>query len=120
MTTPATFDLPVEHHFGGGVCIKSIRVSAGEVVVQHRHNYDHLSYLVHGTVDVAVDGVVSSHTGPCALTIEAGKHHGVRAVTDAIWLCIHATEVADPEHIDEVLVAPADMGEVHRVFEVLS
>lgn len=99
------------HHFGGGVYAKEMLVPAGMVVVQHMHNHDHLSVLVRGSVVMSVDGVEVSYDAPAILRIQAGKHHGVRALTDVLWLCIHATEETDPAHVDEVLIAPGSSQE---------
>ena len=83
------------HHFGGGVYAKETHIPAGLILVQHKHNYDHLSILASGTVVLDVDGVQSELTGPQCLTIKAGIHHGVRAVTDVHWYCIHSAHVED-------------------------
>ncbi|WGT64799.1 hypothetical protein [Variovorax paradoxus] len=99
-------DLGIAHHFGGGVYAKEAHVAAGQILVQHMHEHAHLSILAAGTVEVLVDGMRSVVAGPACLTIEAGKHHGIRALTDAVWFCIHATACTDPSQVDEVLIAP--------------
>ncbi|WP_157627248.1 hypothetical protein [Variovorax boronicumulans] len=100
--------LGVVHHFGGGVYAKETVVPAGFVLVQHKHEHDHLSVLASGTVELLVDGVRSEMTGPACITIAAGKHHGVKALTDVVWYCIHATDCTDPEQADKVLIVPSD------------
>ena len=95
----------IAHHFGGGVYAKETHVNAGQILVQHKHEHAHLSVLASGAVEVLVDGVRSVLTGPACLTIEAGKHHGIRALTDAVWFCIHATDCTDEGLVDEVLIA---------------
>lgn len=95
----------IEHHFSSGVYAKETRIPAGLALVQHKHAFDHLSILASGTVELSVDGVTREVTGPACLTIEAGKHHGVKALTDAVWYCVHATDCTDVEKVDEVLIA---------------
>lgn len=97
----------ISHHFGGGVYVKETHIPAGMVLVQHKHEHDHLSYLAAGTVELLVDGVTQVLVGPIALTIKAGKHHGVKALTDASWLCIHRTDCEDEDKVDEVLIVPS-------------
>ena len=97
----------IAHHFGGGMYAKETRIPAGMVLVQHKHNFDHLSILASGTVELLVDGVRSEMTGPSCLTIQANKHHGVKALTDVVWFCCHATDCMDLDHVDEVLIAPS-------------
>jgi quercetin dioxygenase-like cupin family protein len=87
----------ISHHLAGGVYAKETRIPAGHVLVQHKHSYDHLSVLASGTVEVEVEGVRTRYTGPACLTIKAEAHHGVRSLTDAVWFCIHASNVADDD-----------------------
>lgn len=105
----------VRHHFGGGVYVKETAIPAGLVLVQHRHQHDHLSFLVSGEVEVQVDGVTQVITAPRCLTIRAGQHHGVKALRDAVWLCVHATDCEDAAHVDEVLIAPGDPAEMRAI-----
>jgi quercetin dioxygenase-like cupin family protein len=78
----------ISHHFGGGVYIKETRIPAGVALVQHRHAFDHLAYLVSGSVEFLSDGVVTHHEAPACFNIAAGKHHGVMANRAAVWLCV--------------------------------
>lgn len=96
--------LAITHHFGGGVYAKETLVKAGQILVQHKHAHDHLSILASGKVEMLVDGVRSEITGPVCVTIRAGRYHGIKALTDVAWYCIHATDCIDPEHVDEVIV----------------
>ena len=41
---------------------------------------------------------------PACLEIKAGVIHGVKAITDCVWFCIHATTETDPNKVDEVLI----------------
>ncbi|WP_341887055.1 hypothetical protein [Variovorax sp. YR752] len=98
----------ITHHFGGGVYAKETHIAAGLILIQHKHEHDHLSVLASGTVELLIDGVRSEMTGPACLTITAGKHHGVKALTDVVWFCIHATDCTDSHKVDEVLIAAPD------------
>lgn len=108
----------IAHHFGGNVYVKETAIAAGQILVQHKHAYDHLSYLVSGRVSLEVDGSKKELQGPAALTIEAGKHHGVTAMTDCVWLCIHSTDCTDAEHVDEVLVVDGNPSEIAAMLGV--
>jgi quercetin dioxygenase-like cupin family protein len=99
----------IRHHFIGqdqamGVYAKELHIPAGFELVSHKHLYDHLSILASGTIVLIVNGTVQSRTGPCALEIKAGIVHSVRAITDAVWFCIHPTDETDENKIDETLV----------------
>lgn len=109
----------ITHHFGGGVYAKEAVIAAGSVLVQHKHTFDHLSILAAGTVEVLVDGMRSELTGPACLTIKANKHHGVKALTDVVWFCIHATDCEDVDHVDEVLIQSPDQPEMAGMLEAM-
>lgn len=113
--------LNIAHHFGGGVYAKETRVSVGQVLVQHKHEHAHLSILACGTVEVLVDGKRSILTGPACLTIEAEKHHGIRALTDVVWYCIHATDCTDATEVDQVLIAEeSETGDMQVIAQELA
>lgn len=95
----------IEHHFGGGVYAKETRIPAGFDLVQHRHEHDHLSILASGSVELTIEDVgIETIHAPACLTIKAGKHHGVRSLTDVVWYCIHATDCTDESAVDQVLI----------------
>jgi quercetin dioxygenase-like cupin family protein len=94
----------IEHHFGGGVYAKETIIPAGVILQQHAHTYDHLSILASGKAAVTNGETVTEYTGPACITIKAGIPHGVLAVTDIVWFCVHATNETDAEHIDHALI----------------
>lgn len=95
----------IAHHFGGGVYAKETLVPAGMVLVQHKHAHDHLSVLASGRVEVVVNGVRTEHQGPACLMIKAGEYHGIKALTDVAWYCIHATDCTNESDVDTVVIA---------------
>ena len=109
----------IHHHFSAGVYAKETRIPAGYVLVQHAHKHDHLSILASGSVELAVDGVKSIVHAPACLTIAAGKHHGIKSITDVVWYCVHATDCTDQDEIDEVLIESGDMEEMKELAESL-
>jgi mannose-6-phosphate isomerase-like protein (cupin superfamily) len=84
-------------------------------LVQHAHKHDHLSILASGSVEMVVDGVKSVVKAPACLTIAAGKHHGVKSLTDVVWYCVHATDCTDEDDIDEVLIVPSNVEEMQKL-----
>lgn len=99
----------IHHHFVGqdqakGVYAKEVHIPAGYHLVSHKHLYDHLSVLVSGRVCLSVGPLHYYFTGPRVLTIEAGKEHSLRALTDAVWLCIHPTDETDASLVDDTLI----------------
>ena len=99
------FDPQVEHNFSDGVYAKQMRFPAGAMVMGHKHNYSHLSILAQGSVMLRLgDEEAQKYTAPACIEIKAGTHHAIFALEETVWYCVHATDVADPEKVDNVLI----------------
>jgi quercetin dioxygenase-like cupin family protein len=109
----------INHYFSAGVYAKETLIPAGQILVQHKHKFDHLSILASGSVELMVDGEKRIVHAPACLTIEADKHHGVKSLTDVVWYCIHATDCTDTDEIDEVLIAPGNADQVQELAQCL-
>lgn len=94
---------------------KETRIPAGFILVQHVHKHDHLSILASGSVEMVVDDVKSVVHAPACLTIAAGKHHGIKSLTDVVWYCVHATDCTDENEVDEVLVEPGNVEQMQNL-----
>jgi quercetin dioxygenase-like cupin family protein len=95
----------VTHHFSDGLYAKEMNFPAGAVVVKHVHDFNHLSILAKGKVEVLLeDGDKRTFTAPTCIEIKAGVYHGVTALTDCTWFCIHATNEKDPHKVDNILI----------------
>jgi mannose-6-phosphate isomerase-like protein (cupin superfamily) len=64
---------------------------------------------------MVVDGVKSVVEAPACLTIAAGKHHGIKSLTDVVWYCVHATDCTDEDKVDEVLIVPSNVEEMKEL-----
>jgi quercetin dioxygenase-like cupin family protein len=102
---PSAFErlgVGITHHFGGGVYAKETSIPAGVELTQHRHQFDHLSVLAAGEVDLAVEGEVRRLAGPVCVLVKAGQVHKVTAITPAVWYCVHASDSEDGQRPDGV------------------
>lgn len=97
-------DFGIKHHFSAGVYVKQMHLKANYCVDTHKHNFDHFGLLGRGSVIVEIDGKQETHTAPSLIIIKADKTHKITALTDIDWFCIHATDMTDPQSIDEVLI----------------
>lgn len=113
-------DPEIRHHFAGGLYAKETTIPANKCLVQHTHKFDHLSVLAKGSVELIVDGEKLIIHAPACLTIEAGKHHGVRSLTDVVWYCIHSTDCTNQDEIDNVIIASTDLQQVREIAQCLS
>ena len=64
---------------------------------------------------MVVDGVKSIVEAPACLTIAAGKHHGIKSITDVVWYCVHATDCTDENEVDDVLVQPGNIEQMQEL-----
>jgi quercetin dioxygenase-like cupin family protein len=75
---------------GAGLLAKRIPLKAYQVIIKHKHDYDHLSLLLDGVVIVETDEGAQTLVAPSSIVIKAGLYHKLTALTDSLWLCIHA------------------------------
>ena len=97
-------DPKITNHFADNLYAKETHIPAGTTLVQHQHGFSHLSILASGKAIVANAGENQIIEAPACIEIKAGLNHGVKALTDVIWYCIHATDEKDPSKVDEVLI----------------
>lgn len=92
------------HHFSDGLYAKEASFPAGTVILKHTHDFSHLSILAQGKVAVLVGEDIEIYEAPMCIEIKAGITHGVKAITDVVWYCIHATDEKDSSKVDDVLI----------------
>ena len=92
------------HHFSDGLYAKETQISAGQMLLQHKHNYSHFGILAKGKVVIVKEGDIQIVEAPACIEIKAGENHGVKAITDVVWFCVHATDEKDPSKVDDVLI----------------
>lgn len=78
---------------------------AGDIEVGHKHQFDHLTLLAKGRLQVTVEGNVSEFTAPHMIYIRADKVHELIALTDdTVAYCIHALRTHEGDIIDPSMV----------------
>jgi quercetin dioxygenase-like cupin family protein len=94
----------IHHHFSDGLYAKETLFKKDSVIVQHKHKYDHLGILAKGKVIVSIDNKNFIVEAPFCLNIKKNKNHGIIALEDCVWYCVHATDETDKDKIDQVLI----------------
>lgn len=75
---------------------------AGDVEIGHKHEFDHLTLLAHGTLKVTVNGESTTFTAPHMIYIKKDIIHELTALEDnTIAYCIHA--LRDGNGVDDIL-----------------
>lgn len=97
-------NLGIEHHFSKGIYAKEMHLPKGHIAISHKHTYSHLSILAKGIVVVKTDEYENFYIAPTCIEIKEGILHSIEALEDTTWYCIHATDICDPEKIDEIIL----------------
>lgn len=87
----------------GEVFVVETKAPAGYELGSHTHEHAHTSVLVSGVADVTVAGVTRRMRGYELVTIPAGSTHTVVAITDIVWLCLWAGDLAPRKEVEESL-----------------
>lgn len=100
-------DLKIAYHGGdeasGRVFVVETRARAGWELGSHLHRHAHTSVLVSGVADVTVDGVRRRYEGYNLIVVPANTTHKVEAVTDIVWLCLWAADLAPRDEAERSL-----------------
>jgi quercetin dioxygenase-like cupin family protein len=82
-------------------------VNAGDQNDGHQHNFDHVTLLAKGSVEVDVEGSKSTFSAPQMIVIVAGKKHFMKALEDdTVAYCVHALRDKDTAEIIDPSMVP--------------
>jgi hypothetical protein len=90
--------------------------NVGDVEHGHTHQFDHLTLLASGRLQVTVDGEVSEFAAPHMIYIHKDKMHELVALEpNTVAYCIHAMrlgtrveDIVDPSMVPEGVTVPHD------------
>jgi quercetin dioxygenase-like cupin family protein len=72
------------------IFVKSTIVKEGTYLKQHRHEFDHITVVAHGSVRMWVDDIwTGDFKAPDLIHVAANKSHSFVALTDATIMCVH-------------------------------
>ena len=91
--------------------------NVGDIEHGHAHQFDHLTLLAAGKLQVTVEGRVSEFTAPHMIYIKKDKMHELVALEpNTVAYCIHALrlggevdDIVDPSMVPEGIVVPHDL-----------
>lgn len=90
--------------------------NVGDIEHGHTHQFDHLTLLAHGRIQITVEGNVSEFEAPHMIYIKKDKMHELVALEpDTVIYCIHALrlgedvdDIVDPSMVPEGVPIPYD------------
>lgn len=108
-TLPAA-ELPLTHIFTDGLYIRKAFAPAGAMFTTVHHNTEHPFVLLSGTTEVISNDGASSITGPFMGITKKGTRRVVYAVTDAVYMTVHANpdNLSDPDEIINRITIPVE------------
>lgn len=89
--------------FFGNIWVRQNRLDKkGDYAQGHKHFFDHVSLLTHGTVSVEVEGEpIKEFTAPTFIVIKKELNHLITALSDDVnYYCVFAIRDVDGEVIE--------------------
>jgi len=101
-------DFPVTHLFTPGIYVRQTLLPAGSILTSRQHKTEHPFIILSGTVEVRSNSENIRYTGPVSGVTPAGTKRILFAVTDTVWLTIHANpeDIQNPDEIGERITEP--------------
>lgn len=97
------------HHFAHGVYGRELRIPAGVALVGKMHRHSTLNVLAAGQLAVTTPDGPRVLTAPAIFVSPAGcKKLGV-ALTDCVFLNVHASHETDLEKLEAELIEPEEL-----------
>lgn len=105
MMAAPQIDLPVKHHFSLGLYGRELLIPAGTILTGKIHKYPQMNILAQGKIAVLIDNEVKELEAPQVICSPAGTKRIAKAITDVVWITIHATEETDLDKIEDHFIA---------------
>lgn len=101
-------ECPVIHHFGPGIYIREVHLSAGTLAVGHAQKFEHLNIMLSGAVAmIGDDGLVKTLRGPMIFTGKPGRKFGF-ILEDTVWQNVYATDETDIDTLEATYLDKSD------------
>ena len=99
---------PLKHTFSDGIYVREIFIPAGMFIVGKIHKHDHPNFLLSGEVTVVTEDGIEDLKGPLSIMSKAGTKRALYAVTDLVWVTVHAnpTNTEDLNELEKEIIAP--------------
>ena len=95
----------ITHYFAPGVYAREMWMPAGCLITGKIHLTEHLNMLSQGRVSVSNKGKSITMEAPYTFVSPVGTKRAIFAHEDSTWTTIHATDLTDPEEIEDEIIA---------------
>jgi len=94
----------ISHYFASGVYAREMWMPAGYFITGKIHLTEHICVLSQGSVTVYDGGKTVDYQAPAIIISKVGAKRAIYAHEESVWTNFHATELTDPELIEEAIV----------------
>jgi hypothetical protein len=107
----SAFQPEIYHHWAPGLYAREMRIRTGAVITSKIHKYPGLSILSKGRMALYMeDGGIKEVSAGFHIVASAGTRRAALVMEDAVWTCMHPTELTDLDLIEQHFIAQS-MGE---------
>ena len=106
MAMPQTESLVTEHQFSPGMYMRKVFRPAGTLIVGKVHKKPHFFLCAKGTIIAWTEGGMKRLEAGDIVESQPGTKRVTLAVTDAIGITIHRTDLTDLDEIEAELIEP--------------
>ena len=99
-------DVPLEHYFAKGLYVREMRLVKDTLLTGKIHRKEHICVLVQGELMVSGEGKKEHMKAPHTFVSQPGAKRAIYALTDAVFINIHATTETDLDKLEDELIAP--------------
>lgn len=97
------------HHFADGVYGRELRIPAGVALVGKMHRYSTLNILAEGELAVTTPDGPKIIKSPSIFVSPPGTEKIGYAITDCVFLNVHASKETDLEKLEKELIVPDEL-----------
>ena len=92
----------IKHIQTDDVYVKTYFVPKGMKLYTKQFPTEHVSILAYGSVVVDDNGVKTKFVAPAHYIFPANRRVGIITLEDAVWYCVHPTDITDLETLKEL------------------
>lgn len=111
---------PLKHSFSEGMYVREIFIPKGTVLTGKIHKHEHPNFLMSGEVEMFTEfGGYETIKAPMAMISKAGTKRVIKALTDVVWVTVHAnpSNTKDLKKLENIVIAK-DYNEYKRFIGV--
>jgi mannose-6-phosphate isomerase-like protein (cupin superfamily) len=105
MKTMPQYQETLVHHFATGLYAREMRVEAGTVLVGKLHRRDCLNFIMAGEAEVVTEEGRFRVRAPEVFVSPAGTKRSMAALTDLVWITVHASTETDLGKLEAEMIA---------------